>query len=265
MFDEAAACYDRVRPGYPERAIEEARTLAHLDEDSRILEIGCGTGQATLPFARLGMSILAIEPGPSLARLAQARLTGFPKVEVVLSDFESLDPESGPFDAVMAASVFPWLDPETRITKSAHLIREGGALILLTNVQRLSFEGFFDRAQHLLRAHAPEWPEPSRHPTWEQIPDQIEEVDEMGLFETVAVSSYDWRVTYPRDRYIEFLRTDPVYRSLGDAKMAALLKELGGLVDREFEGRVVTPFRTILHVARRTAVAAPLPVGASPT
>ena len=265
MFDEAAACYDRVRPGYPERAIEEARALAGLGQDSRILEVGCGTGQATLPFARIGMHILAIEPGPSLARLAQARLTGFPRVEVRLSDFESLDPDIGPFDAVMAASVFPWLDPETRIAKSAKLVRESGALILLTNVQRLSFEGFFDRAQHVLRAHAPEWPTPSRHPTWEQIPDQIEEVDEGGLFRTVAVSSYDWRVTYPRDRYLEFLRTDPVYRSLGDAKLAALLEELGGLVDREFEGRVVTPFRTILHVARRTTAAVHSPVGTGGT
>jgi 16S rRNA A1518/A1519 N6-dimethyltransferase RsmA/KsgA/DIM1 with predicted DNA glycosylase/AP lyase activity len=36
----------------------------------RVLEIGCGTGQATFPLAERGLAVTAIELDPELARLA---------------------------------------------------------------------------------------------------------------------------------------------------------------------------------------------------
>ena len=51
-FDEAPELYDRVRPGYPEEAVEDLATLARLRPGSRVLEIGCGTGQATVVVSR---------------------------------------------------------------------------------------------------------------------------------------------------------------------------------------------------------------------
>ncbi len=261
MFDDAAACYDRVRPGYPDAAIEEAVRLANLTGGSRLLEIGCGTGQATLPFARLGLSIQAVERGLAMARLAQVRLTGFPNVEVVLGDFAGLSPGDPPFDALLAASSFDWLESETRVDKCASLLGDGAMLLLMTNVQRATYEGFFARARALREELIPEWSAGDRSPTWERIPNQIDEVDGRGLFSTIAVSSHDWRVVYPRDHFLEFLRTDPAHRELGERKLSELFKGLETLIDTEFEGRVVTPFRTILHVAQRTG----LPVGASGT
>ncbi|WP_228282645.1 class I SAM-dependent methyltransferase [Rubrobacter tropicus] len=53
-FDRAALLYDEVRPGYPEGLFEEVVSLSGVPSGGRILEIGCGTGQATLPLARRG-------------------------------------------------------------------------------------------------------------------------------------------------------------------------------------------------------------------
>jgi hypothetical protein len=46
---------DRVRPGYPEQLFNDLFTLGRLRSGSAVAEIGCGTGQATLPvpFYRL--------------------------------------------------------------------------------------------------------------------------------------------------------------------------------------------------------------------
>ena len=50
---------------------ELIRREAQLPEGARILEIGCGTGQATLPLARRGYSILCVELGEGLAAAAR--------------------------------------------------------------------------------------------------------------------------------------------------------------------------------------------------
>ena len=74
VFNEVAALYDEVRPGYPPAIVDAAVALAALPSGGRILEIGCGTGQITLPFAMRGYSILALEPGDVL--LTSGPLTG---------------------------------------------------------------------------------------------------------------------------------------------------------------------------------------------
>jgi 2-polyprenyl-3-methyl-5-hydroxy-6-metoxy-1,4-benzoquinol methylase len=69
-FNDAAHLYDEVRPGYPTHIIDTIITLAELPPNAKFLEIGCGSGQITLPFAARGYSILALELGAALAALA---------------------------------------------------------------------------------------------------------------------------------------------------------------------------------------------------
>jgi SAM-dependent methyltransferase len=87
-FDAAARLYDKFRPGYPEPLFNDLVELSGLPEGGRILEIGPGTGQATLPLARRGFSIVGIEMGASMARLCRRNLRGFPNVEILNVAFE---------------------------------------------------------------------------------------------------------------------------------------------------------------------------------
>ena len=66
-FDQVAQLYDRARPPYPEALFEDVVNYTALRKDARILEIGCGTGQATLPMARRGFAVDCIELGAQLA------------------------------------------------------------------------------------------------------------------------------------------------------------------------------------------------------
>jgi ubiquinone/menaquinone biosynthesis C-methylase UbiE len=69
-FDRAALLYDKVRPGYPEELSEDLLSLSGIPAGGRVLEVGCGTGQATLPLARHGYGMLCVELGENLAALA---------------------------------------------------------------------------------------------------------------------------------------------------------------------------------------------------
>ena len=55
-FDSVAEAYDRARPSYPEQLVNDLIALADIGERSRVLEIGPGTGQLSVPLAKHGAS-----------------------------------------------------------------------------------------------------------------------------------------------------------------------------------------------------------------
>ena len=81
-FDDVAKAYDDVRLGYPEQLIEDVISLSGLPPNGHVLEIGCGSGQATLQFARRGYKMLCLELGINLTRLAIDRCRPYPAVEI---------------------------------------------------------------------------------------------------------------------------------------------------------------------------------------
>src|SRR5919197_4277142 len=127
-FDDAAALYDRARPGYPNQVFEDLAKSAALRLGSRVLEIGCGTGQAMLPLAERGYRVVAVELGERLAAVARKKLAAFPCVEVAVAAFESWPLPPEPFQAVAAATSSHWLDPEARLPRAAAALRPGGVL-----------------------------------------------------------------------------------------------------------------------------------------
>src|SRR5712692_3838624 len=87
IFGEVAGLYDQARPGYPEALVDDV--LAYVGQVSpRVLEVGAGTGKATVAFAARGLQILAIEPAPEMAAMASRNCEAFPGVTVEVTTFE---------------------------------------------------------------------------------------------------------------------------------------------------------------------------------
>ena len=74
-FDQVASVYRAARPDYPEALIDDVVSYARLEPNDAVLEVGCGTGQATKSFAMRGVPILAIDPGPEMLRTARETLS----------------------------------------------------------------------------------------------------------------------------------------------------------------------------------------------
>jgi protein-L-isoaspartate O-methyltransferase len=80
-FDMAAEDYQRTRPVCPPQLFDDLIDRAGLEAGDRVIEIGCGTGQATVPLAQRRLAVTAIELGAELAAIARRRLGGFPAAE----------------------------------------------------------------------------------------------------------------------------------------------------------------------------------------
>jgi SAM-dependent methyltransferase len=207
-FEQAAESYQRARPGYPEELFDDLVHLAQLRSGARLLEIGCATGKATLPLVQRGFEVVCVELGDHLAAHAQGNLAGYP-VTVDVGAFETWDAGDQQFDLVYAATAWHWIDPAVRYSKAHALLVPGGHLAFWTAGHGFpeGFDPFFAEIQPVYDAigesHDGEWPPPPP----DEMPTDIAEIEESGLFDDVRVRRYVWEVTYTAEEYIALLQT----------------------------------------------------------
>ena len=285
-FSEAAELYDRMRPGYPRAVFEELAEFGRLGPGSRVLEIGCGTGQATLPLAQRGYRVTAVELGAELAAIARRKLASFPGVEVVVSAFEDWpapwsesergpapwseaergstpwsEAERGPlphdeFDAVVSATAFHWLDPAVRVARSAAVLRPSGTLAIIGTEHIAGGDtAFFAEAQACYERWDPSTPPGLRLQNASEIPRDSAELDQSGLFERVVFHRYEWTETYSASAYRDLLLTYSGHRALESAQREHLLDCITGLIESRYGGSITKRYMTELRLARRVSVA----------
>lgn len=253
-FDTSAAFYDDVRPGYPQQLFDDLVQLAGLCDGARVLEIGCGTGKASVPMARRGYRMTCLEPGPNLAAVARKNLRPFPLADVIDSSFEDFDGDPNSFDLVFAATSIAWVDPALRYAKAADLLRLGGCVAVFWNAHVLPVDGdrFWHDVQEVYRRYAPDMvgapPPPGELPS--SIPDEMRA---NGRFDEVAVRHYPWRETYDAARYVALMRTFSNHIALPEAAREPLIADVARMIDEEFGGSIVKHQVAVLQLARLTA------------
>jgi SAM-dependent methyltransferase len=257
VFDRTADRYQGARPEYPAALFDELIALAELTAESRLLEIGCATGKATLPLARRGFRITAVELGAELAATAKVNLAPYPRVTVEQGAFETRpDPGEPGYDLVFAATAWHWLDATVRYRRAFDLLRPGGRLAFwsATHVFPDGGDPFFTEIQQVYRAIGAAKPGDDRQPRPGQLPDQSAEIRASGLFENVAVREFDWVLDYTAEQYLALLNTFSGHLVMPDAARDRLHAEIRRRVDARPSGTVRRGWGAVLHVATRIPV-----------
>ena len=68
---EVAGFYARFRRGYPGEILDAVIDLTALHANDIVLDLGCGTGQLTLPLARRVRVAVGMDPEPDMLALAR--------------------------------------------------------------------------------------------------------------------------------------------------------------------------------------------------
>jgi SAM-dependent methyltransferase len=261
-FERVPELYDRARPDYPPQIFDDLAALAELPANARLIEIGSGTGKATLPLAERGYAITCIELGAQLAALARRKLAAFPRVEVINADFETWQPRGSGFDAVVAFSAFHWLAPGLRYSRSADLLREGGSLAILSTAHVLPPDGdpFFVEVQADYQAVVPDDPHTKAGAEGPPHPDAVGELSDRvlgaeleasGQFAEALTRRYLWDVVYTADEYLAVLNTYSGHLALDDDTRARLLARIHQRIEARPERKVRKTYLALLYVAER--------------
>jgi ubiquinone/menaquinone biosynthesis C-methylase UbiE len=131
-FDRAAEYYDRTRgfpPGEEQPVAELIRRVGEMTPDSRLIEIGVGTGRIALPLAAHVRSLTGVDLARPMMQRLQAKRSGEP-ISLVQGDATRLPLASEVFDGAVTVHVFHLIpNREAALAELARTLRPGARLV----------------------------------------------------------------------------------------------------------------------------------------
>ena len=115
------------------------RTVAaHCSPNNNIrgLDIGCGEGNITIPFAALGYQITGVDISPEVIKKAESKRIQFPNLqdfpEFMVGNIGSLTIESEHFDFIICSEVLEHLRHPAKASNLIHRILKKGGILIVT-------------------------------------------------------------------------------------------------------------------------------------
>jgi SAM-dependent methyltransferase len=258
VFNEIPELYDRVRPGYPDQMFADLVAIAGVDKESSVLEVGCGTGQATRSLAALGCPVTAVEPGAALGAIARQRLADHGNVTVETSTFEEWDDRGRRFDVLVSASAWHWVDPSIGWPRAHDVLRPGGWMALLSHivVRRPGEPEVYAETADLHERFSP------GNPGWGHPP--LEEVvgatevgwgllgeDSGDLFGPVIARWYPTVQWFDGQGFADLLRSTSLYQDLDRDAREPLLDAIAERIRTRMGDRASRRYLSVLRVGQR--------------
>lgn len=255
VFGEAVEQYANARPGYPDALVDDV--LAYADPATDVLEVGAGTGKATVAFAARGVNLTCLEPDARMAGRLKEEVVTFPQVSVVIARLEHWVPPMK-FDALIAAQSWHWIDPGRRWDLAHNAVRTGGTIALFWNKYIVAQE----EVRSLLADIDERFDVDNSSPngvTSATFPDEI--VLEEGWpaydlasdarFEDLVSRRYRRKQTYSTTTYLDLLASTSAYRIIDDWARDELMLEVASVIEQH-GGEVDLDLVTDLFLGRTT-------------
>lgn len=252
LFGTVAERYDAARPSYPAELIDDVVAFVPTPAPD-VLEVGAGTGKATLMLAARETDVVAIEPGDGMVKVLRRNCAGLDNVTIDQTSFEEFEPAGRTFDVVAAAQSWHWVSGD-RYDRAASLLRPDGAIALFWNLATLRDSPLRRAITAAYRDHAsgsslhvPPTVYDSydaEHRTW------AAEIDASGRFGSVVRRTYWWSATYDGREYADMTGTHSDHLLLTDTERQRLADAVTAAIDAH-GGGITLDYGTELLLARR--------------
>jgi SAM-dependent methyltransferase len=252
-YGNVAQTYDRVRPKYTQEFLNRVFEVAEIPVDSNILEVGCGPGTATVTLAKMGFSMVSLEPNLEAWTIARQNSNIYPNVEIINTNFEEWEPIDRSFDAIVAATSWHWVAPKFKHRKATSALKKDGSLILLWNTAMQPPTHVFDKLSGIFDRYIP---------TFAKYKDRDTQLSEVRIFGEAAIASLLFsrlieedraiEVNYPIEDYLELLTTYSPCIALPPEARHDLLGELRQVLEQTCGAQIPLSYLSIFHIARKS-------------
>jgi ubiquinone/menaquinone biosynthesis C-methylase UbiE len=251
-FTGTARYYARYRPGYPPGVIRTLGKRFALNKGSRVIDLGCGTGQIAIKLAPEVGKIIAIDPQEEMLeegrkKAARRKITNISWLTGESTDLPFLVKPYGEVDLTVIARAFHWMDHTKVLADINHLTRPGGGIAVVGDHGPL--DGPEIVWKEVIKATIKEWLGEERRAgtngTYTHPRRRHQEIIRESAFKDMTIVNLKTVRTWSMDRIIGYIYSTS-YASipiLGDKKEsfeADLRRRLAGL-DRggRFRERVI--------------------------
>jgi SAM-dependent methyltransferase len=150
-FSDRVENYVSSRPGYPEGVLDILRRETALTAQSRIADIGSGTGLSAELFLKNGNAVIGVEPNAEMRRTAERLLERYRRFRSVDGTAEATTLPSHSVDHVIAGQSFHWFVPRLARKEFVRILEPHGWVGLLWNSRRLDSTPFLRDYEALLQ------------------------------------------------------------------------------------------------------------------
>ncbi|GAB1857632.1 class I SAM-dependent methyltransferase [Flavobacteriaceae bacterium MHTCC 0001] len=132
-FSDRVENYVKYRPGYPKEIIPFLEKVTDLTVDSKIADIGSGTGKCTEIFLDSGYEVAGVEPNLEMRMAAEALFEQQPLFKSIKGSAEDTSLEAESYSHIIAGQAFHWFDPALAKKEFQRILTSGGWVVLIWN------------------------------------------------------------------------------------------------------------------------------------
>ncbi len=235
-FNEDVINYDRYRPTYINELFMDVINYSKLDNTKNALEIGIGTGQATMPILKTGCNLTAIELGENLAGYSKKKFASFDKFNVINIDFESYSSDTSRFDLIYSATAFHWIPEHIGFTKVYDLLKSSGVIALFWNHPYCDNDALHIELQKAYDKYRPSSDKPQLGFNENDCQKYIDLLNKYGFVNITSKLYHQTRV-FKVNEYISLLNTYSDHRAMDNTAKAGLENEISEVIDK-FGGKI---------------------------
>ncbi len=237
-----AGIYEEIRPSYPEELIHDIITITNIKSEDRILEIGAGTGKATIQFANKGYQIRAIEIGEDMAAILKDKCFDYSNVTIDVASFEDwINTKDQKYDMIYSAQAFHWINKDIKYQKCYELLKDDAYLVLYWyNPSGHRFPitiDIDDQVNRVVKKYTlkyftnKEKPERLAHTGVLNNDERKTEIEETGLFHIISELDYIHKIKNGPIQYLKAMKSVPAFASILDGLEADIIIKM----DNEIE------------------------------
>lgn len=215
LFGAAAGEYDRYRVGVPDEVVD--RLLP--GGVAAVLDLGAGTGAMTRRLVGRATRVYAVDPDP---RMLSVLAETCPTADVREGTAERIPLPDGSVDAVVVASAWHWMDPETAIPEIGRVLRSSGKLVIVWNRRDRSVPWICDlEAARMRVTGGDDYVE-------ERIRHYLDDpwLPKSALLDRVEIADLRWSAAMSREDVARIMTTYGAYIQAPEQRKPEMLREL---------------------------------------
>ncbi|SLN38460.1 class I SAM-dependent methyltransferase [Oceanibacterium hippocampi] len=238
-YTDLAAAYDK-RADYSDQALDRMLRAMALAPGRPVADLGAGTGKLTVPLARRGYRVFAVEPNDAMRGFGIRNSEGF-GVQWSQGTGEATGLGDAGVQAVFFGSSFNVVDQQAALDETLRILTPGGWFACMWNHRDLD-EPLQVAVEEVIRrfAHSYDYGERRRDPSGH--------VESHGGFHPVQHVEGRFDVTMPAAEWVEAWRSHATLARQTGGRFDEAISAIGGIVaGREL---VTVPYATRIWFAR---------------
>lgn len=231
------------RPDYSEAAIDAMLAIAGVKSGAAFCDVGAGVAHLTLPLARRGFNVVAVEPNDAMRGNGIRRTAGLSHVSWHEGTGESTGQSAGHFDMVTFGSSFNVCDRREALKETARILKPKGWFACMWNHRHLD-DPIQLHIENIIKDKVPEYGYGTRRE------DQTAVIESSGLFGPVV--HLDSVVLHQQNvrECVEAWRSHATLQRQAGASFGEVVNEIERYLDGIGRSAIDIPYSTNIWVAR---------------